>query len=135
MTSAGAGVAYVDTSALIKLIAPEPESAACAAVLRSCGRLVASALLEVEAGRVALRLGAPAPQRVATALEAFTLVPIDREVRQRAAALLPPALRSLDAIHLATAIALGSDLDVLVTYDLRLAEAATAARLATAAPT
>lgn len=67
-------------------------------------------------------------------IEAVDLLPIDGPVAAGAGTVGPPALRSLDAIHLATALSLGADLEVLITYDERLAEAAGAAGIAAEAP-
>lgn len=58
----------------------------------------------------------------------------DAQIRAAAAALEPGTLRTLDAIHLATALALGEELDAVVTYDRRMTEAAKATGLAVAAP-
>jgi hypothetical protein len=62
------------------------------------------------------------------------LVPITRDLLETAADLGPPSLRSLDALHLATALSLGSALDAFVVYDERLARAATEAGLPVVAP-
>ena len=62
------------------------------------------------------------------------VVDLDRAIAGVAATVGPPALRTLDAIHLATAIALLPDLDAFVTYDDRLAEAARAIGLPVVRP-
>jgi predicted nucleic acid-binding protein len=64
----------------------------------------------------------------------MAIIGIDRTITARAAALAPPALRTLDAIHLASAMELGADLEAFVTYDRRLAEAAAAAGLPVTSP-
>jgi predicted nucleic acid-binding protein len=70
------------------------------------------------------RFGATAQRRAREVLARVALVDLDRQTLAIAAAIDPPALRTLDAIHLATALALRSDLIGLVTYDRRLAAAA-----------
>lgn len=125
---------YLDTSALIKLVRAEPESSALRADLSPASELVSSALLGLEARRAAARYGEPASTRAEAALAAVTLVPIDTPVLDRAARLTPVQMRSLDALHLATALSLGDDLGRLYCYDERLAAAATAAGVDVRAP-
>ena len=96
---------------------------------------VSSALIRVEATRACARYGAKYVSRAELALARLAIVPVDDAVLRLAAELDPPALRSLDAIHLATALSLGADLGVLVTYDLRLQAAARDAGVNVAAPT
>lgn len=117
-------LAYLDASAFVKLVAAEPESAALAAEVGRWPNLVASFLLEVEARRFAQRAGGRAPVLVAAALRKVGLVAPAPSIRTRAAALRPPTLGSLDALHLATALALGRELAVMFAYDRRLLEAA-----------
>ncbi len=123
MTPAGAPVAYLDASAFVKLLTPEPESLALRAALEDWPVRVSSQLLEIEAGRFALRAGEPVDQRVAAALERVSLIAIGDGIRKLAGEVEPAALRSLDAIHLATALSLGSELGALFAYDRRLLEA------------
>jgi predicted nucleic acid-binding protein len=118
-----ADLAYVDASAFVKLILPEPETAALVAALERAGRAVASELLEVEALRATSRAGSD----LATAraqLEAVRLVPLSTAIRATAAELRPPSMRSLDAVHVATALNLRERLTGLYTYDERMARAA-----------
>ncbi|WP_020577695.1 type II toxin-antitoxin system VapC family toxin [Actinopolymorpha alba] len=114
---------YLDTAALIKLIRREPASDDLADWLddRPGDLLVSSALVEVEVPR-ALRRSEPELLAAAPAvLQRLALYEIDDLVRATAAAYPDPNLRSLDAIHLATASAVfGNDLSVFVTYDKRL---------------
>ena len=72
--------------------------------------------------------------RARAALDELDLIDIDDTVLDLAALLEPASLRSLDAIHLATAHLLGSDLRILVTYDQRLAAGAAALGIAVEAP-
>ncbi len=118
---------YVDSSALVKLVREEPETPALRQWLaRGAGHVVACDLVRTEVVRAVRR---SSPQDSATAhevLAAVTLIPVSRGHFDSAARLEPVALRSLDAIHLASALDLGDELEGLVTYDDRLAEAARA---------
>jgi uncharacterized protein len=116
---------YLDTSALVKLVVTEPETVALRAWLDETDRTpVASDLVRTELLRAVRRA---APDRVLQAravLDSITLTAITTALFDEASRLDPTAVRSLDAIHLAAALDLGDDLDGLVTYDDRLAEAA-----------
>ena len=72
--------------------------------------------------------------RAREVLEGVALVPIDDGILRGAADLAPVGLRTLDAIHVATALSLKEDVASLVTYDGRLAEAATTAGIHVVAP-
>jgi len=129
-------VIYLDTSAFVKLIRGEPETPALQAFLRDrpAGPLVSSALLVVETRRAVLR---EAPDQLARAdllLTRVDQVDVTRSVLEAASRLPDPVLRSLDAIHLATALQLEEDLEALVTYDGRLAEAAGRQKLPVVTP-
>jgi predicted nucleic acid-binding protein len=95
---------------------------------------VSSALLRVEALRACARYGADEVARAASALAGLALVPLDDQVLEAAATLTPAELRSLDAIHLATALSLGGELGAMFVYDERLAAAALAAGIRVEAP-
>ncbi|WP_405161000.1 type II toxin-antitoxin system VapC family toxin [Nocardia sp. NBC_01499] len=127
---------YLDTSALVKLVHLEAESAALMRWLddRPDAPWVASALVEVELVR-AVRAAAPADLiHVPGVLARVDRLDMDGIVRSNAAAISPATVRSLDALHLATAIELAADLTALVTYDKRLGEATEAAGLTWVAP-
>jgi predicted nucleic acid-binding protein len=115
---------YYDTSALAKLVVAEAESSALRALMvRSVN--VSSDLARTELVRAVRR---SAPGRVPLAhdvLAALDLVALTPEVLDAAGRLEPDALRSLDAVHVAAALTLGDELDGLVTYDDRMAHAAT----------
>jgi predicted nucleic acid-binding protein len=128
------GFAYLDASAFVKLVAAEPESAALEAELRSWPYAVASDLLEIEAKRFAERYGGQAPLLVEAALRRVMLIPIRPEIRRLAAAVRPVELRTLDAIHLTTALVLGSRVAAFFTYDSRLGAAARSSGLEVCAP-
>jgi predicted nucleic acid-binding protein len=124
--------AYLDSSALLKLVHTEPESAALEAVAGGLTARVSSDLAKVEVMRRARRHGSAAETKAQRALEGMELRAVDDEVIAAAIMLGPPSLRSLDAIHLATALSM--DLDAFISYDQRLNEAATAAGLNVEAP-
>jgi predicted nucleic acid-binding protein len=119
-------VTYLDSSAIVKLALNEPESRALRQYLRRRTPLVSSALARVEVTRALLPLGAPAIARGRAVLDRIALVRITDRVVRTAAELLPAELRSLEALHLATADGLGDQLARIVTYDQRLAAAAEA---------
>jgi predicted nucleic acid-binding protein len=129
-------VIYLDTSAFAKLIRGERETPALQAFLRDrpAGPLVSSALLVVETRRAILR---EAPDQIARAdllLTRIDQVEVTRSVLEAASRLPDPALRSLDAIHLATALQLEGDLEAVVTYDSRLAAAVARQKLPVVTP-
>jgi len=115
---------YVDSSALVKLVVREPESAALRRYLSRHRQLVSSALARTEVVRALLPLGPDAVRRGRNVLARVDLLRINDRVLDAAGLLAPADLRSLDAIHLASADQLGSDLRGFVTYDERLATAA-----------
>jgi uncharacterized protein len=128
---------YLDTSALIKLIRREPESAALADWLDSQTSVawVSSTLIEVELPRALRRVDPSLLAAVPAIVARVSRYEIDEVVRAAAAAYPDTGLRSLDAIHLATGEAVfGTALTAFVTYDERLLAAAAAAGLPTAAP-
>lgn len=128
-------VTYLDSSAIVKLAVQEPESAALRQFLRRRPPLVASALARTEVTRALLPLGEAAVRAGQDALARIDLVRVSDRILGIAGRLLPAELRSLDAIHLATAQELGDDLARLVTYDDRMAAAASAMGWTVAAPT
>lgn len=95
---------------------------------------ISSALLGVEAVRACRRLAEAVADSAEAGLSHIALVPMDDEVLAIARRLDPSELRSLDAIHLATALSIGTDLGALFSYDDRLTAAATAAGLPVLAP-
>lgn len=127
-------LAYVDTSALVKLVVAEPASAALTAALE-WDELVASALVRTELRRAAARHPqAAAAQRATELLSRISLVAVDTSILDHAGRLAPASLRSLDAVHVATALAIGSHLDHMVTYDEQMASAARHHGIAVTAP-
>lgn len=116
---------YLDTSALVKLVVSEAETAALRAWMGEAERTPVSCdLARTELLRAVRRA---APDRVVHAravLDSITLIEVTTSVFEEAGRLDPTVLRSLDAVHLAAALSLGDDLDGIVTYDERFAEAA-----------
>ena len=127
---------YLDSSALVKLVVAEPESMALIEQLKAWPERVCSALALTELPRALERagLGAAAQRRAREVLSRIALVDVDRRILTTAATLEPSALRSLDAIHLATALAVREDLEIVVTYDRRLRAAAERVHIDVAAP-
>ena len=126
---------YLDTSAAAKLLAAEKESDALTAYLANQGsadRPASSMLLETELRRFALRTGLH-QSAVSDVLARIDLVEPDRSLFTEAGLMPGANLRSLDALHVATALRL--DARVVVAYDHRLQQAARAVGLATAAQT
>ena len=125
---------YVDSSAIVKLAVSEPESAALRRYLARRRPLVSSALARPEVGRALLPLGPEAVARGEDVLRRIQLLRINDRVLRSAATLEPAEIRSLDAIHLASARQFMPALHRLVTYDGRMADAALAIGLSVAAP-
>jgi predicted nucleic acid-binding protein len=129
-------VIYLDTSAFVKLVWSERETPALQEFLAQKGEtlLVSSSLLMVEARRAVLREDAAQMPRADLLLTRIGQVGVTRAVLEAASRLPDPSVRSLDAIHVATALQLRPDLDALVTYDHRLAAAAERQGLPVAVP-
>lgn len=126
--------AYLDSSAIVKLVIDEPESAALRRFLRRRRPLVSSALARTEVLRALLLEGEVGITRGRSVLARLDLIRVNDRVLSAAALLLPPDLRSLDAIHLATAQQLGGDLDQIATYDVRMISTAELLGLKTSSP-
>jgi uncharacterized protein len=133
-------VFYADASALVKLVWEEPDSKALRAFLADAD-LVSSELILTEIPRAVRRAADDDPrlprdvllERAGALLDAVALRPLDRPLLLAAGALDEPALRALDAIHVASAVDL-DPIDAFVTYDERQAAAARLAGLRTMAP-
>ena len=127
---------YADTSAVIRLLVEESHSKAFAAFYdaHADAEWVSSALLRIELTRAVTRAMPALLPDARDLLLAFSFVAIDDDIVDGAMNEPDRGLRSLDAIHLATARVLGEDLDALVSYDDRLLKAAADAGLATASP-
>lgn len=131
---------YADASALVKLIRREPETPALRAFL-SGADLVSCELVLTEVPRAIRRAVASDPdlplerliERAGEVLDAVALLPLDRALLMAAGALAEPALRALDAVHVAAAVDL-SPLDAFLSYDERQAAAARLAGVRTVRP-
>ena len=124
---------YVDSSALVKLLVSERESNALKAYFVATS-LVTSVITPIEVGRLLRRRGFEDEVAQREFFDGVEIRELDDGVAERAASLQPIALRTLDAIHLASAIDLRAELDGFVTYDAQLAEAARALRLPVVSP-
>lgn len=117
------------------MILREPESAAVKKLLQRADRIFSTEITEVEVIRVARRQkGTRGVDEARVVLEGVELVSLDRRGRTRAGEIEPPALRSLDAIHLAAALGLEFPDPLFLGYDRRLQAAAAAAGLEIASP-
>jgi predicted nucleic acid-binding protein len=128
-------VAYVDTSALGRILLNEPDKAAIELAFEGIDEVVSSRLLWIELRRLARRCevrtaAAGEPQQVSQLAEELlrpiAAIPLEESLLANAEVIRPTSVAALDAIHLATAVHLAevSPLDVIVTYDRRLAEGA-----------
>lgn len=126
---------YLDTSALVKLVAVERETPSLHAWAVEPGRvLVACDLARTELIRAVRRVRADLAVEARDVLDTLTLLKVTTSVFEAAGRLDPDGLRTLDAVHLAAALALGDDLEAVVTYDQRLAEACRLNGVAVLAP-
>ena len=123
--------AYLDASAIVKLVKAEPESDALISSIAQWPDRVTAALARVEVHRALWRLGASRTHHVRAdaVLSGLVLIQVDDAILVRAASFKDRNLRTLDAVHLAAALTLGDDPDVFITYDARLARAAERERL------
>jgi predicted nucleic acid-binding protein len=126
-------LAYVDASAFVKLVVDEPESDALGDALARL-TMTSSAILEVEATLVVRRRQPRSFNAVRRLLGSVRLVDVEGGIRRAAGDLEDPGLRSLDAIHLATALSLGERCGAFFAYDDRLAAAARAHGLTVTVP-
>lgn len=127
---------YLDSSALVKLAVTEPESAALADWLRDSSQLVrvSSPLVRVEVPRAVWRADPGSLPQAYTIVRRLREIRMTEAVLTRAAGVRPNVLRTLDAIHVASAMAVRDNLTALVSYDKRILAAAQDAGLPTASP-
>lgn len=125
---------YVDASALAKLLVDEREGDDLRAFLAPIPRQATSIIGRVEVERTVARRAPGRLAHVAGLLDDLVIVGLEPEIAAAAATIGPATLRTLDAIHLASAAALGADLEAFVTYDRRQAEAARALGMPVASP-
>ena len=117
-------IAYLDSSAIVKLIVRESESEALRQFLRRRRLLASSALARVEVSRAVLHMGPEALRTAADTLSRIDLIRVSERVLAHAGTIEPKEIRSLDAVHLASAALLDDSLDCFVCYDIRLSRAA-----------
>jgi len=126
---------YLDTSAFLKLVTTEPETSALHSwVQQEDPTLFSSDLLRTEALWAARRYSVEAHRLARRRLEALTFLSLTTDICERAADLDPAILRSLDALHLASALSVAEELEGIVTYDERLRAAADLHGVAVVAP-
>ena len=126
---------YADASALVKLVLREPESDALRDYLIALPDPATSRVSFVEVHRAMVRAGAgPEPDALVAVWERTVFIELEASIADSAARIGPSTLRSLDALHLASALALADDVESFITYDTRLADAARAAGLTVVAP-
>jgi predicted nucleic acid-binding protein len=132
--SAEQRLTYVDSSAIVKLAVAEPESRALRRFLTRRQPLVSSALARTEVVRALMPSGMEAVLRGEEVLRRIALMRVNDRLLRAAGRMQPLELRSLDAIHLASASEFGPSVKQIVTYDERMTAAATAAGWSVAAP-
>lgn len=117
---------YLDTSALVKLVFEEDESAALAEWITQRAELpkISSELSTIELLRTCRRIDEGAIGSATSLLAGLDLLAIDRSIVEQASTVTPNELRSLDAIHLASALSVNAHLTAFVAYDSRLCSAA-----------
>ncbi len=127
---------YLDSAAIVKLVHAESESQALRDWLDERAEVgwISSVLAEIESSRALARHAPAAVARLHLVLDLVNLIDLDAGTRILAQTVKPPTVRSLDAIHLATALRVEPRLTSFVTYDKRLADAARVAGLTVDAP-
>lgn len=126
---------YLDSSAFLKVVIEEPETPSLRAYLAARdSRRVSSALLRTETLRAVRELGPDALTAVREGLRRIELIGIDDRLLDVAGLLEPAILRTLDALHVASAMTVGDDLEAVVTYDERMAAASRLVGLPVVAP-
>ena len=127
---------YLDSAAVVKLAHPEPESPALRRWLNDRAETgwISSVLTEIESFRALAQYVPDAVSRLPAVLDQIDLIDLDPRIRILARTVKPATVRSLDAIHLGTALRSRPGLTSFVTYDKRLLDAARAAGLTVASP-
>lgn len=118
------GVDYLDASAVVRLVVEESGSEELRAWVSEREKIASCALIRTEVPRAVRHLGPDALALAHRAIAGIDLIAVDDRLLDTAALIDPAVVRSLDAIHLAAALALGPDLRAIVTYDVRMIAAA-----------
>jgi predicted nucleic acid-binding protein len=126
-------VLYLDSSAIVKLVVPERGSDALVVEIETDPDVASSEIALTEVVRAIGRAGGPV-RRAEEVVRSIALVPLDRTILAEAASMRPWTLRSLDALHLASALSLQPDVSAFVSYDARLSKAARDAGLSVSSP-
>jgi len=130
-----AGAAYLDASAVVKLVKPEAGSSPLATALEGHELWVASELVTVEVACAARRMGGEGTvAAAASVLARIELIPCTETIRERAAASFSVPLRALDAIHAASALFVRDEIALAMVYDADLGAALEAEGLTVTAP-
>jgi predicted nucleic acid-binding protein len=127
---------YLDAAAVVKLVHAEPESAVLRTWLEERAEIgwFSSVLVEIESFRALARYAPDAVLRLPAVLDQIDLIEVGTRIRTLAQNVKPATVRSLDAIHLATALRSRGELSSFVTYDMRLLDAARSAGLPVDSP-
>ena len=125
---------FLDSSALVKLVIREPETPALRRYLASRPQRIACQLVRTEVSRAVRQFGPRALTKARSVLQRVQIVRLDDDLLDAAAMIDPAVVRSLDAIHLATAQLLARELEAVVTYDSRMRTAAERIGLVVASP-
>ncbi len=129
-----AEVWYSDSSALVKMVIAEPESKALTRWLVGKTRFAACDLVRVEVVRAVHASDPAAVPRAWQVIGELALIRLGGDLYEPAAVLDPPSLRSLDALHLASALSIGAELAGVLTYDQRMIEGAEALGMSVVSP-
>jgi uncharacterized protein len=124
---------YFDSSALVKLVLDEPESQALFDFMGTSGA-ISSNVARTEVYRAVVRVEPTRGVDVVALLQQVALIPLTPDILETAGRLMPSSMRSLDAIHLASALLIRDDLEAFVAYDARLLNAAAALGLPVVSP-
>ena len=126
---------YLDASAIVKLVIDEPESRGARERIADAAQAYTNRIAVVEVRRAVKRQSeTDASTQVSAVLKGLSMIELDVRVAESAANLEPRGLRSLDAIHLASALAIRDELSAFVTYHTRLGEAASRVGLSVVTP-
>lgn len=127
---------YLDSAAVVKLVHAEPESQALRDWLEERAETgwISSVLTEIESFRALARYAPDVVSRLPAVLDQIDLIGLESRIRILAQTAKPATIRSLDAIHLGTALHSRFELTSFVTYDKRLRDAAAAADLPVDSP-